>query len=223
MADSALALSGGSPDVLEMKAVSYLGEGNLAAARATLREAPQEIELSRRLAHAAAYYNLFWVLDEDQQQLLLRLGPGPFNGDRGMWGMALAQAHALRGNQAAARAYADSALPSIQRSAAANPGDGVLRGSLALTLALAGRRAEAVREGERAIELEPIATNGITGPIVQHFVVLTYLAAGEREKALDRLEGLLRVPFYFSPAWLRVDATMAGLRGEARFRKLVEG
>src|SRR4029079_19267666 len=75
MADSALHLSGASPDVLEMKAASYLGEGNLEGARATLRDTPQETELSRRLAHAGVYFNFFWLLEDEQQRLLLRLGP----------------------------------------------------------------------------------------------------------------------------------------------------
>ena len=90
-------------------------------------------------------------------------------------------------------------------------------------LALAGRRAEAIREGARAMQLEPIATNGITGPIVQHYVVLAYLALGDHEAALDRLEPLLRVPYFVSPAWLRIDPTLAALRGDPRFRRLAEG
>jgi tetratricopeptide (TPR) repeat protein len=222
MADSALTLSGASPDVLEMKMVTYLGEGDLDGARAAFQAGIPDVEVSRRLAHAGAYFNIFWAMDDEQQQVLLRLGPGPFNNDRGMWGLALAQTHALRGHAAAARAYADSALPSLERATAANPGDGILRSSLALALGLAGRRAEAASEGERAIQLEPIATNGITGPIVQHFVVLTYLAVGDREKALERLAPLVRVPFYLSPAWLRIDPTLAELRGDPRFERLTE-
>ena len=222
MADSAFVLSGSSPDLLDMKVATFLGEGDLAGAQATFRHAPQGVELSRRLAHAGGYFNLFWALDDEQQQMLLRLGPGPFDNDRGVWGLALAQTHLHRGDAAAARAYADSALPSLERSVSSNPGDGVLRGSLALALAIAGRRAEAVREGEQAIRLEPIATNGITGPIVQHFLVLAYLALGDRDAALDRLEPLLRVPFYMSPTWLRIDPTLASLRNDPRFKKLAE-
>ena len=94
---------------------------------------------------------------------------------------------------------------------AANPGDGVLRGSLAMALALPGGGRRRSREGEQAMQLEPIATNGITGPIVQHFLVLAYLALGDHDAALDRLEPLLRVPFYLSPAWLRIDPTLAPL------------
>ena len=209
MADSALSLSGGSPDVLDAKVGTFLGEGDLAGARAALRDSPSQIDLTRRIAHAGAYFNIFWVLDDEQQQLLLRLRPGPFDNDRGMWGLALAQTHLLRGNAAAARAYADSALPSFERAVASNPGDGILRGSLALALAIAGRRAEAVREGELAVRLEPIATNGITGPIVQHYLVLAYLALGDRDAALDHLEPLLRVP-YFHLSRVASDRSDAG-------------
>src|SRR4030095_4248635 len=116
-------------------------------------------------------------------ELLLRLGPGPFDGNRGTWALALAQTHLLRGNAEAARAYADSALTTLEQAITANPGDGILRSSYALALAIAGRGARGARGGERAPALEPIATNGITGPIVQHFVVLAYLALGDREKA----------------------------------------
>jgi hypothetical protein len=46
---------------------------------------------------------------------------------------------------------------------------------------------------------------------------------GEPEKALDRLEPLLRVPFYLSPAWLKIDPTFDPVRENPRFRRLVEG
>ena len=56
--------------------------------------------------------DLYWVLDDEQQQQLLRLSPEAFGGDRAAWGLALAQTNALRGAQALARAYADSATQS---------------------------------------------------------------------------------------------------------------
>jgi serine/threonine-protein kinase len=223
MADSALALSGASPDVLDNKIAAYLGQGDLAGARATFRNAPAELEATRLIAHMGTFLHLCWVLDDEQRALLLRLGPGPFDGDRGAWGLAMAQAHGLRGDAALARAYADSALPSLQRAAAANPSDGMLRGSLALALAYAGRHDEAIRQGRQAVQIEPTARNAITGPIVLHYLVLTYLKVGERAAAMDGLEQLLRSPYFVSPAWVAIDPSLAALRDEPRFKRLLSG
>jgi hypothetical protein len=40
---------------------------------------------------------------------------------------------------------------------------------------------------------------------------------------MDQLEPLLRIPFYLSPGWLRVDPTFDPLRNHPRFKKLVDG
>ena len=50
-----------------------------------------------------------------------------------------------------------------------------------------------------------------------------YLLVGEPEKALDQLEPLLKVPFYLSPGWLRIDPTFEPVRKNPRFQKMVEG
>ena len=51
---------------------------------------------------------------------------------------------------------------------------------LAFALALAGRRAEALDLSRLAVKLEPIATNAVTGPWIQHVAVLTHLALGDQ-------------------------------------------
>ncbi len=219
--DFALRLSSASPDVLDMKLMSFLGEGDLAAARAALRDAPPDGEPTRRIAHLARYFDLFWMLDDEDQRLLLRLAPGAFDDNRGAWGLTLARTHALRGNPAAARAYADSARIALQGQVADNPQDAFVRANLALSLAMSGHGAEAVAEGRRALPLEPIETNGITGPLVHFALVHIYLILGDHDAALDQLEPLLRIPFYVSPAWLRIDPTFAALRNNPRFRELV--
>ena len=58
-------------------------------------------------------------------------------------------------------------------------------------------------------------------PINKLQLMRIYLLNGEPEKALDRLEPLLRVPFYLSPGWLRLDPTFQPLRGNPRFQRLL--
>ncbi len=43
------------------------------------------------------------------------------------------------------------------------------------------------------------------------------------DKAIDQLEKVMAVPYYISPAWLRIEPEFAPLRGNPRFQKLVEG
>jgi hypothetical protein len=49
------------------------------------------------------------------------------------------------------------------------------------------------------------------------------MLTGEQEKALDRLEPLLKIPFRLSPGWLRIDPTFEPLRANPRFKTLIEG
>jgi hypothetical protein len=50
-----------------------------------------------------------------------------------------------------------------------------------------------------------------------------YILVGETEKALDALEPLLRIPYYLSPGWLKIDPTFNPLRGKPRFERLIAG
>jgi hypothetical protein len=89
-------------------------------------------------------------------------------------------------------------------------------------LAYLGRKADAIREGRRGVELMPLSRNAYQSPYLQHQLARIYILVGEPEQALDVLEGLMRIPYFLSPGWLRVDPTFDPLRGNPRFRKLLE-
>jgi len=221
--DDALRLSNASPDVLDFKVATFLGEGDLAGARAALRDAISGLDTARTLAHVSAFIGLFWVLDREQRNFLVQLPPRAFDDDRVSWGIALAQTHLLDGNIAASRAYADSARIELERAIAANPRNALAHGALGVAFALMGRRAEALEHGELAVKLEPVATNGVTGPFLLHFLAVSHLVLGDQEAALDQLESVVRVPYYLSRAWLRIDPTFGRLRGNPRFEQLTRG
>jgi hypothetical protein len=77
------------------------------------------------------------------------------------------------------------------------------------------------REAERAVELLPLSKDVYTGAYMQHQLVHVYILVGENEKALDKLELLLKIPYYLSPGWLRIDPTFDPLRQNPRFRRLI--
>jgi serine/threonine-protein kinase len=219
-AEREIALDRRAPDAWEIKAMVYLGQGDLAAARQVIAEAQHEVEPTALVQWVATYYDLFWVLNEEQQQLLLRLPPGPFDGDRQTWGLALAATYALRGDTARARAYGDSASIAGEAYLREAPANAQLRVLQGVALAYARRKPEAIREGLRAMELSPVSRHAYRGAYVQHQLARIYLLVGEPERALDQLEPLLRMPYVLSPGWLRVDPTFDAVRSDPRFRRL---
>ena len=221
--DHALALTPANLTVLEFKAMVALAEGDVPGAQAVLRSAPREVDPAVLVAFVATFYDLFWVLEPDQLKLLLSLNPGPFGDDRGVWGLALAGAHAQLGDQHRARAYADSARIAVEAQLRQTPENAGLHCELATALAYLGQKSEAIAEGRRALAISPVAKNGFSGPYFQHQLARIYIILGEPEKALDQLEPLLKIPYYLSPGWLKVDPTFDPLRKNPRLKRLLEG
>ena len=221
--DRALALAPTNLQIIELKALVALAQGDLPGAQAVVRTALTTVEPAALLAFFGNYQDLYWVLDDAQQQQLLALPPSAFDDDRSAWGMIRAQTYQLRGNPARARVYADSARLAFEEQLRATPDDGQRHVFRGLALAYLGRKAEAIAEGQRGVALWPISRDAYQGAYVQHQLVRIYLLVGEPEKALDHLEPLLTIPYYLSPGWLRIDPTFAPLKGNPRFERLASG
>jgi tetratricopeptide (TPR) repeat protein len=216
-----LALAPGDLSLNEFAAMVHLARGDLPGARGVVARAAQHVDSTQLVAYLATYYDLFWVLDEGQRKLLLRLGAESFDNDRASWGLALAGAHALAGNAAAARAYADSARIGLETQLRSAPDDAQTHGLHAVALAYMGRKAEAMREGASALERPE--TDELTRGYLVLQLARVYILAGEPERALDQLEAILARPFYLSPGWLRIDPMFDPLRKNPRFERLVSG
>ena len=216
----ALALDSTRLEMYFNKTMTYLAQGDLQRARQTIRDAAAAAPPAAIAPYFANFFDLYWALPDDLQKLVLQLTPAAFD-DRAAWAIVLTQTYDLRGDKARARVYADSARLAFEdrlRALPDDPQNNVLHG---LALAYLGRKAEAIAAGEKGVALLPISSDAFTGPYFQHQLVRIYLLVGEPEKALDRLEPLLKIPYYLSPGWLRIDPTFDPIRENPRFKRLV--
>jgi TolB-like protein len=223
VADRALALSSSNLRAVEYKTISFLGVGDLDGARATLESAAKTVEPTALVAYMATFEDLGWALSEQQQQLLLRLTPDAFDDDRSAWGICLAQAYAWKGDQANVRVYAEEARKANEEQLREAPSDAQRHVFLGLSLAYLARKDEAIREGLKGVELLPTSKDAINGPYFQHQLARIYMLVGEPDKAIDQLEQVLKIPYFVSPAWLKIDPNFDPLRNNPRFQKLVAG
>ena len=116
----------------------------------------------------------------------------------------------------AARVFFESRLKN-------KPNDPRTLAVLAQVEANLGNKELALQEAQKAAALMPVSKDAYDGPYIQHQLVRIYMLVGDPEKALDQLEPLLKIPYYLSPGWLKIDPNFDPLRGNPRFQKLVGG
>jgi tetratricopeptide (TPR) repeat protein len=220
-ADRGLAIDPASFRLRQLKIVSSLARGDLEGARATLAAVPRDVDQAALVAYLATYNDLFWVLTDVQQTLVLTLPPSAYDGnDRATWGAVRMQTYWLRGDKARARLYADSARIAYLAQLRDAPDDPQLHILLALTLGYLGDRGAAIREANQGIAAAQGSPNEA---YFRHQAARMYVLIGEPEKAVDELEVVLRMPYLLAPGTLRVDPAFTPLKGNPRFDRLAAG
>ncbi len=202
-------------------ALLALMQGDVESVRRIGDHPPGNVSRDAVLAYLAHFEELGWAMDRRQQDRVLELGPELFEDERSSWAIVRANLHLLRGDRAGMRAWGDTARRAYEEALRQAPDDPQQLVVSGVALAYAGRYEEAIRAGERAVELSPPTKDLYFGPYIQHQLVRIHLLAGRQERALDLLEPLLAMPYTLTPAWLRIDPMFDPLRKHPRFQRLI--
>lgn len=220
--ERALALSPLSSANVTRRVMIALSEGDLAAAQRAVAGAAG-VPRDELMAGMAVIWDLGWVLTDADQRYTLTLTPTAFDNDQSSWSIVRTQLYGWRGDTAQMRVWADTAARYLAALVREVPHDPQRHVMLGLALAYGGHRTEAIAEVERGLARARATPDGNSDPYYHHLAARAYLLLGDRGKALDELEGMMRVPYFVTRAWLRIDPSFAGLRGDGRFERLVAG
>jgi len=103
------------------------------------------------------------------------------------------------------------------------PEDAGFRAALGLAYAGLNRKADAIREARRSLELLPLSKDAYFGAARVVNLAHVYALVGESEAAIEQLKLLLSIPSEISIPLLRVDPNWDSLRGDPRFQRLLAG
>ena len=223
MFESAAVLAPSSLQILLGRVMVRLQRGDLAGARTVIAAIPAGVSPTRTASFLAITWDLFWALSDEQQRLLFRLQPSDFDDDRVSWALALAGTASIRGESSRAKAYGDSARIELDARLKEIPDDNYLLALRGIAQAYAGNRAEAIRDGERAIQLLPLSKDGVSGPYNLHLLAKAYTVVGEQDKAVDALRQLLAHPYFLTREWIRIDPDFTPLENNSGFQRLIAG
>jgi TolB-like protein/predicted Ser/Thr protein kinase len=131
-----------------------------------------------------------------------------------------------RGDKQKALAAFAAARKKIEAKLRDKPEDAGYLSEVATLDAGLGRKDDAIREARRAVELLPIAKDGVNGPVYVTALALVYAWTGERDRALEQLEKVATIPgvlggFVVTYGDLRFNPCWDSLRGDPRFDKIV--
>jgi tetratricopeptide (TPR) repeat protein len=128
----------------------------------------------------------------------------------------------LRGDEPAARAAFTNARKELQQVVRDQPDYAAALCALGVVDAALGNKDDAIREGERAIELMPVSKSAIEGAMLMRYLAVIYAWSGDKDRAIERLAEAAKLPgSYLSYGHVRLNPIWDPLRGDPRFEAIV--
>jgi serine/threonine-protein kinase len=197
-----------------------------AAARDVLEKASQYINLE---AEDSIVYLLFRLdlLEGNYQQALARLPLESPTMDALSFPDALryAEIYGYRNDKELAEEYYEKAMRTVKSKLHEDPNNAWFHSALGVAYAGLGRRDDAVREGRLAVQLQFDSEDvGERLLFRQKDLAYVYTMVGEYDEAVETLELLPSIPGTLPISWLhlKLDPAWIPLRGDARFKRLLD-
>src|SRR5881396_719220 len=129
----------------------------------------------------------------------------------------------LRGDESAARVAFNSARKELNQTVRNQPDYAAALCALGVIDAVLGNKEDAIREGERAVELTPISKNAIEGATLVRYLAVIYAWTGQKDRAIERLTETTHLPgSHISYGYVRLHPLWDPLRGDPRFEAIVD-
>ncbi|PYL65262.1 MAG: hypothetical protein DMF25_04200 [Verrucomicrobia bacterium] len=130
-------------------------------------------------------------------------------------------------NENAQKAF-EKARPSFEALVKEAPLSADRHANLGWLYAFMGRKDDAIREGQRAVELKPESKDAFDGAIMNCYLALIYARVGEKDLALSLIERLLKTPgavdsvdYSITLSDLKFRWEWDPLRGDPRFQNIL--
>ena len=223
--DRAVALM---PDDFEMKAlrawVDVNWKGDFTRFHQLFAAVPQTLDESP--VATLARFNVYFF-ERKFDAALATLASSPHQNLRGSTSAPLpksflaGQAYRAMGDAEKARAAYEQALPVAQRALAESATDPARHAVLGLIYAGLGQKEEALRAGNRAIEILPESKDAFGGPIFKISLARIHTLLGNHDEAIALLDASLVAPNGITFQELRYEPTWDPLRHNPKFQRII--
>ena len=194
-----------------------------------------EINQARQMLTSASTTNPFWmqwfwfwqeIYESDYSAALDRLQSDTVEVNiQQEWfvpkNLMVAMTHYFMDNDERARPFFMLAAQQLEKKLEMLPDDHRIHSALGIASAGMGKKTQAIRHGQKAIDIHPISQDAMTGPYRIEDLAFIYALVDEPENALDQIDHLLSIPSHVSVDLVKIDPKWNSLRENPRFRKII--